>query len=179
LISTARPHDWPTLWINLGLYQLGWFAIVLGMAHHRPWLGSSISITAIAIDLLLAPHAVRRSKMLVLAVIVGTLVESLNAALHVYDVTSGSWRGWASPPIVLLWAGFSTTFERSLRWISARYGLALAVGALAGPLAFFGGERLGAITLSRNPWLLAALATEWALALPLLVWCSDRLKRIA
>jgi hypothetical protein len=177
---TKRAHDQMTLWINIGFYQLGWFAIVLGMAHHRPWLGSSISAVAIALDLMLAPHRVRRSKLLVIAVIVGAFAESLNAVLGVYSVTSGSvLHEWASPPIVLLWAGFSTTFERSLRWIAARYGLALAIGALAGPLAFFGGERLGAITLSRNPWLLAALSTEWALTLPLLAWCSDRLKRTA
>jgi len=49
-------------------------------------------------------------------------------------------------------------------------------GLVGGPLAFFGGERLGAATLGEPMFLsLAAVAVSWSVALPLLVAVSDRL----
>ena len=53
--------------------------------------------------------------------------------------------------------------------------LAALFGMVGGPLAFFGGARLGAADLHPDLWIsLGALALEWALAMPLLLWLAGR-----
>jgi hypothetical protein len=58
----------------------------------------------------------------------------------------------------------------SLEWLSGRYALAAVLGAVAGPLSYLGGERLGAITVE-SP---LAIGIEWAIATPLLVYLKER-----
>lgn len=163
------------VWINLVLYQVGWFAVVLGLAWNHPWIGAGVGSAMVALDLALAPRLLWRGKVLLVAVLLGLVVESLNAALGVYRAKSGIIaQGLLPPPLLVLWAGFATTLDQGLRWLRGRYRLAFLLGGAAGPAAFFGGERLGAISLSRSPSLLGLLAAEWALALPLLAWAATR-----
>ena len=47
-------------------------------------------------------------------------------------------------------------------------------GALAGPLSYWGGQRLGAITLNPEPaiWM-GGVGLLWAVATPMLVWLAE------
>ncbi|MDE2251246.1 MAG: DUF2878 family protein, partial [Gammaproteobacteria bacterium] len=76
--------------------------------------------------------------------------------------------------ILALWVLFATALPISLRWLRGRWWQACLLGALAAPLAYFGGARLGALQLVR-PWpALLAQAAGWALLLPLLVDLARR-----
>jgi hypothetical protein len=48
-----------------------------------------------------------------------------------------------------MWIAFATTLNVSMRWLRGRPELALLFGAVGGPLAFYAGERLGAVTVHR------------------------------
>jgi len=74
--------------------------------------------------------------------------------------------------MAMLWASFATTLRHGLGWMRGRWTLAAALGAASGPLAFWAGERLGALELGGTPALLA-LAVEWGAALPLLLRAAD------
>lgn len=63
----------------------------------------------------------------------------------------------------------------ALHWLAHRPALAVAVGAVGGPLAYLAGARLGAVTLRpTEAGALVAIALEWAVALPLLLFLAGR-----
>ena len=73
-----------------------------------------------------------------------------------------------------LWANFAGTLHLCLDWLRGRYWLASALGACGGPLAYYGGQRLGAIQLGSNTAIsLLVIAVEWALVTPALVYLSE------
>jgi hypothetical protein len=163
--------------LNVALNQAGWFACVLGAAYGRPWTGSLIALAFIAVHLLLIKQRLRELCLLLIAALIGTLLDTLQSHLGVVRFSSGHIIGWLCPLwITMLWAQFASLMHISLNWLSGRYMLAALFGVVGGPLAFFAGARLGAADLHPDIRIsLGALALEWAIAMPLLVWLAERL----
>ena len=67
------------------------------------------------------------------------------------------------------------TLAVSLRWLQRRLVLAGVLGAIAAPLAYLAGARLGALTLPKGHSALWAQAAGWALLLPALLAMARRL----
>ncbi len=63
--------------INFLLFQLGWFACVLGGAYDQALLGSLIALAIIAYHCYRAPDAVKEGRLLLLALIIGLIFESI------------------------------------------------------------------------------------------------------
>ena len=153
--------------VNYGLYQIGWFACVLGGAWHRPWTGFLIAVVLLGAHLTLSPERSLEARLVVFATAVGALVEMGQIAAGTYRFTSGTVIEALPPPWLLaMWAQFATTFRFSLRTVIRRPMRAAFLGAAGGPIAFLAGERLGAVTLL--PPLthgLLRLSISWAIAL--------------
>ena len=156
--------------VNYTLYQIGWFACVLGAASQRPWTGCLIGMFLIGVHVALSVERVLEVRLVVLATAVGAAVEMTQIAAGTYRFTSGTVNDALPPPWLLaMWAQFATTFRFSLRSVVTRPVLAALFGAAGGPIAFLAGERLGAVTLL--PPLaqsLLRLSTSWAIALVVL-----------
>ena len=73
-----------------------------------------------------------------------------------------------------MWALFATTLNLALRWLKGRPLLASVFGALGGPLAYYAGERLGAVEMPHQASALLALAAGWAVLMPLLTVIARR-----
>lgn len=155
------------MWINAVLFQLGWFACVLERG-----------IIAVALTLLiLFAHGwlqkPSRGEWRAIGLIagIGTVQDVILMQLDVMRFDTHPW-----PPLwlVCLWLLFATTLNHSLRWLSQRWLLAAALGAIAGPLSYLAGERLGALSL--NHAMLPLLAFAWALGLPLFYYLLHQLK---
>ena len=160
--------------INLALYQVGWFACVLGAANGRAWAGAGVALLLAAVHLTLVRDRARESRLLLAAAGLGLSLDSLQLNLGFFVYPSGTpVAGLAPPWIIALWIQFATLLHFGLRWLSGRYALAAALGFLGGPLSFWGGERIGAIEFTSSAGYLA-LACVWALAMPALVWLGDR-----
>lgn len=153
--------------VNYTLYQIGWFACVLGAASQRPWTGFLIGVILIGVHLALSVERVLEVQLVVLATAVGAAVEMIQIAAGTYRFTSGTVTDALPPPWLLaMWAQLATTFRFSLRSVVTRPVLAVLFGAAGGPIAFLAGERLGAVTLL--PPLaqsLLRLSISWAIAL--------------
>jgi hypothetical protein len=78
-----------------------------------------------------------------------------------------------------MWMLFATTLNLSLRWLKGRMLLAAVCGAVAGPLAYLGGEALGGVRFTDPTAGLAALAFGWSVLLPLLMTAAERLDGFA
>lgn len=82
------------------------------------------------------------------------------------------------PPWMLaLWANFATTLNLSLAGLQTRPWLAALLGLAGGPLAYWGGAGLGAMTFVAPLPALIALALGWALLTPLLLALATTLAR--
>ena len=161
---------------NILLNQVGWFACVLGAAHGLPWTGSAIALALIVIHMLLIKDRGREIRLLLVVAALGAALDSIQGWLGVVRFSSGYIVDWLCPLwIILLWAQFGTLLHISLNWLAGRYVLAGLSGLIGGPLAFFGGARLGAATFHPDLRIaLGALALEWALAMPALIWLAGR-----
>ena len=153
--------------INYALYQIGWFACVLGGASHRPWTGFLVAVILLGVHLALSVERSLEVRLVVLATAVGAVVEAIQIATGTYRFTSGTVTDALPPPWLLaMWAQFATTFRFSLHQVIRRPVRAVLFGAAGGPLAFLAGERLGAVTLLPPPAHgLLRLSISWAIAL--------------
>jgi hypothetical protein len=156
---------------NFALFQVLWFACVLGAARER--YGAALCVSGLCLVLaFLLSDSRRRDLRLVVAVAAGGFaLDSAEIALGVYRASGPRAADWATPWwFVCLWAGFATTLCSSFGWSLARPKLAIVVGAVAGPLAYLSGDELGALELGEpRERSLAILAVVWAVALALSV----------
>ncbi len=162
--------------VNVLLQQSGWFACVLGAAWGRPWTGAGVALILVSIHLMLVKDRGPELRLLLAAGLLGTVLDTIQGNLGIVEFRSGYILNWLCPLwVTVLWMQFATLLHFTADWMSRRYLLAVLLGAFGGPVAFYGGARLGAATLHPNLAVsLIALALEWAVAMPLLVWLADR-----
>lgn len=164
--------------VNAALFQVVWFATVAGAGAGFWWTG----LPAL---LFFAIWQVKRSRwpradvaLVAVGVVLGLVIDSL--------LIAGGWLRYATPLpstqfapvwIIVLWAGFALTVNHSLAFLKQRGALAVAFGAIGGPLAYIGAARLFQAVSFTAPQIqvLAALAVAWAIATPLLLAIATRL----
>ena len=162
--------------VNFVAYQIAWFACVLGGANGLPWVGVAVTAVAVAIHLVLVPAPGRGAVLILSISAIGALWDGLLAGLGLLVYPSGMIHPWLAPVwIIATWAGFATILPVSLRWLLGRWRLATLFGAFGGPLAFYAGMKLGAVSLPNPVAALAALAVGWAILMPLTCWIALKL----
>lgn len=168
----------PTL-LNVVQSQIAWFACVLSAAAGQPLPGAAIAALTLAFHLAWT-RAWRQEWPLILAAgAFGLVADSMLMRLGLLQFSAGILiPGLAPYWMVVLWMSFATVLNHSLRWLKTRLFMAAAVGGCAGPLAYFAGHRLGALHMPRVTAALGAIALVWMLALPFLLWLSNRPGRV-
>lgn len=161
--------------VNFIAFQLGWFACVSSAAIGRPWLGLSVVVSVLLLHLLVAARPRREAALLGLSLCCGLLFDSLLVSGGWVAYRTGQWLPWLAPYwIVAMWPLFATTLNISMRWLHGRQLLAALLGAVAGPLSYLAGERLGALDLAPGLAPVLALGVAWGLAMPLLITLAAR-----
>jgi hypothetical protein len=156
--------------VNFLLFQFGWLACVLGGAWQMPWLGTMLVAAIIGWHLRGAAQPQRELQLLLIAGALGAVWDSALVAAGLLDYPSGTLlEGTAPHWIVAMWMLFATTLNLSLRWLQGRPALSMVCGAIAGPLAYYAGHRLGGVQMPDLQAALLTLAAGWAVILPLLV----------
>lgn len=164
--------------LNLGLYQAGWFACVLGTAKGYPWLGAGTGLALLTVHLVLCRERGKETLTVMCIALVGTLVDTVQAYFGVFVFLSGYWTQWVVPFwITVMWLQFATLFHFALSWLSGRYFLSAVLGGIGGPMAFLTGERLGAAIFPCSfHFTFIILAIVWFFILPGCVFIADRFK---
>ncbi len=163
--------------VNVLLYQIGWFCCVLGAAWGYPVSGALCALLLMAVHLLLAESRQAELSLMLCVCLLGVLIDSGQQALGVFTFkTDPDWPLWLPLWIFVIWAQFATLFRYALYWLAGRYLWATFFGLVGGPLAYWGGIRLGAAQFGENLlFSLVSLALVWALVTPFLCWLSARL----
>jgi hypothetical protein len=156
--------------INILVYQLCWFACILGGANGMPLLGVAMVMLAGAYHLFNAPVPRSEFLLMVIVAVIGGAWDSLLVAMGWLVYPSGTLVAGTAPYwMVALWAAFAMTFNVSLRWFKQHLALAALFGAVGGPLAYLAGEGLGGVVFTSYPAGLGALALGWTLLMPLML----------
>jgi hypothetical protein len=144
---------------------------VLGAAAGRPWLGLAVVAGVAGLHLALRRPRGPEVLLLLFAGALGYALDSLLVIAGVLEFTPAARLGGPSALwMVALWVNLGTTLNVSLGWLRGRYLLSAALGFVAGPVAYYAGARLEAITFGLAlPLSLAVIAVEWAVGMPALV----------
>lgn len=140
---------------NLGGFQLGWLACVLG----GNWIG------LIAVSLLLGTHLYWLAwpgewRWVAGLALIGLVVDgglALAGGFHfaAADLPFGPLPLW----LWLLWPLFGSTLQHGLAWLWLRPRLAMLSGTLGGPTSYYSGAQLADVALA--PWLLITESLVW------------------
>jgi hypothetical protein len=162
--------------INLLAFQIGWFSCVLGAANGYPLLGPLTCVAVVIVHIWLTTRPLSELALIALTGLLGVVFDSLLLRSGWLSYANGTiWAGIAPHWIIAMWLSFATTLNVSLRWLRGRIGVALAVGAVGGPVSYLAGEQLGALAFVATSEAIAALAIGWGAVLPLLIWLSEQL----
>jgi hypothetical protein len=160
---------------NIILFQIGWFACVLGAAHGVPWVGP-VAMAAITLWHLSRARYLRRELLLLAgAAVAGLIFDSALMRLGLVRFSAGAAVAGLAPLwMIALWILFATTLNVSLRWLHGRPAIAVALGLVGGALAYYSGARLGALVLTPVNKALPVIALGWAASTPLLLVVARR-----
>jgi Protein of unknown function (DUF2878) len=160
---------------NIVLFQIGWFACVLGAANNLAWIGSLTALAIAVLHVQLAKRSAVELQLLLLVVTLGFAWDSLIASAGLMQFNSGVMLDGLAPYwMAALWLAFATTLNVSMRWMRGRVLIAILFGAIGGPLAYYAGAKLGALSFPDPVLGLTAQAVGWGLLMPLLVKIAVR-----
>lgn len=170
---------------NIICFQLGWFSCVLGAANHHAWFGVVAAICLIAWQLSNSKDQMGEVYLVLLTMLIGIFFDfvPMNLGWISFEPIA-FWPSQLPPPwMILLWGMFATTLNVSLNWLKSKPLISIGLGTLAGPLAYWGGSRLGAFKIVDFNAAMIYLSIGWAVVVPalfkiscLIDSCSDLYK---
>jgi hypothetical protein len=162
--------------LNFVAFQLAWFACVLGGAHDRVAAGTLAVASVVALHLAIAPQPGPEARLVAIVTAIGLAWDSLIVSLGLMSYPAGMFSPGVAPVWILaMWALFATTLNLSMGWLKGRPWLAVAFGAVGGPLAYLAGKKLGGVEMSEPALALLAQGLGWAVMMPLLLRLAARL----
>ena len=165
--------------INFIAFQAGWFASVFGAAKNLGWLGPLLVLFIVPLQIYFLTEE-RRAEIIfaITCGLLGFLLETAMISGNVYFIIDRRWNSICPPWMAGLWFNFAPLVCISLRWLKGRYFLSGILGGIFGPIAYWGGEKLGALTIA-DIFLQGyfPLALLWAIIFPGLIFLHENLTR--
>lgn len=161
--------------LNFVLFQLAWFANVVGAANQMPWLGVFVTCSILYWHFLKAHQPKVELLLLTCALMIGACFDQLMLISTLVQYQSHGWSDAIVPVWILaLWLAFASTLNLSLAWMQGRYLIGMLFGAAGGPMAYFAADNLGAVSIHSHSSYIA-LGIGWAIITPLLLYLSKYL----
>lgn len=143
--------------INAALFQVAWFACVLGGAAGTSLWGA---LTVLALLAFSAKVGMLRHDVpfVCAGLLAGLALDTGWIQLGILDYGGAQ---VAPPWIVLLWCGLGLTLNHSMQIFTARPLLGGVLAGATAPVSYLGGERLGAVTVP-DPLAMVWVGLVWA-----------------
>jgi hypothetical protein len=152
----------PIVLVNFVLFQLCWFACVLGAANGYPWWAFALVVVAVGWQCLYAPQPKQALLLVLLVTVAGGVLDQVMVNHDLVRYEAHGWSDKVVPVWILaLWISFASTLNVSMRWLQAYPVVAVLFGAIGGPLAYFAAQKLGAVLLPQVPLSFVALGLAW------------------
>lgn len=164
--------------VNVLAFQAAWLACVFGAANGMAWVGLAAVAAVVGLHLARTDRPLTELALAVVCGAAGIAGEGALMAAGLAGYASPGPIGWLPPLwLVGMWVAFATTLNVAFAPLRGKPLMAAAVGATFGPVAYFAGSRIGAMTLVEPVWVaLAAIGAMWAIALPALLQLSASLQ---
>lgn len=168
------------VWGNAVWFQLTWFAAVFGAVAGTSSWAVAVLVCMLVWSVAFGGSFAQDLRMGFVGLLVAFTLEPvwMGADLLHYALQPP----YIYPPlwIVCLWVGFAICFNHCLAWLSGRYALAAALGAVGSVFSITAAERAGAVAMPSG-WLAAAIAyaIPWAFLTPAFAWFPETLRRRA
>jgi hypothetical protein len=176
--AASGPAPVPTLAaliVNFVLFQAAWFACVITAARGSSWLGVLAVLSVAAIHVVRSPRPQAALRLLLIVTGLGVVWDSTVLFTGWIRYVDGWSLVWLAPAwIIAMWTLFGTLLNVSLRWMRGRWLLAVVFGLVGGPLAYYAGVKLGAVTLIQPFNALLLQGIGWAILTPLLIHLARR-----
>lgn len=180
MVTLAAQPTRSVLIANFVVFQTAWFAAILGAAQQWPLWGTAAIVVAIVWHLAVSARPADEAKLTGAVCLIGLVVESAIVLQGHVVYPSGQPVAQLAPYwMVALWGLLAIALNVTLRWLKGRYWLAAALGAVAGPLSFVAGVKLGGAQFVAITPALVTMACAWSLAMPALMWLSMRFDGVA
>lgn len=164
----------PSILANFVIFNIVWFACVLGAASNIAWIGLLALAGFAAFQLTISQDRSADIRLMSAAAIIGWIIDTgyLQAGLLSYASPAPA-NGLAPWWIVALWINFALIMNHSLYWLQPYPLLASIFGFLGGPLAYYGGIKMNAVFPTIPTWqMLLTFGVVWAFVTPLLFWIA-------
>ena len=165
---------------NFVLFQLGWFACIIGAANHQVFWPVVITLIYLTIHIARSNQPSLEMGLLFKATLYGVSADSL-VSLSGFLIFEDAWPSSYLSPVWMwvLWALVASTINGSLSWLRGRPILAAVLGAIAGPMSYEAGIRMGAGAWGPQGQVggLILLAIVWGAAMPLFLYW-DRVRAV-
>ena len=161
--------------INFGLFQILWFACILGAAHSILWPCILLFLGFAIWQLSPSNRHPGDFRLMLICLATGLIVDSGWVQLGIIQYQAAIPTPEFSPIwILILWMGMALTLNHSLAWLKKRLWLAAVFAAVASPLSYYAGSSLGAALVLQD-WFTASLVfgLSWAVIVPLLLYFAD------
>jgi len=147
----------PANLINAVLFQLNWFACVVGGTNDQLWWPL---LTLSGMLLQSARSEYRRTDVYLVTGVaaIGLVLDTFWIQIGILDFSTGD---LAPVWIVMMWMGVALTINHSLQWLQGLPILGGVLAAFSAPLCYLGGARLGAVQV--DPQGLLLIAVTWFL----------------
>ena len=160
--------------VNSLAVTIGWWTCILGAVNGYPWAGPVVVGLHLAWHITVSEGTRPQLVFLGIAALLGVLLDGLlyltGTVAYPIDPTGR----WLIPIwMVALWPNFATTLTTSLGFLKNNLVLSVVLGAIAGPVAYWGGNSLGAIAVDGVSGYLA-ISVVWALVTPVLAALSPQ-----
>ncbi|NVK37764.1 MAG: DUF2878 domain-containing protein [Gammaproteobacteria bacterium] len=158
--------------INAVLFQLTWFALVMGNIQ----LGLACVIVMLCHVLWRVNHKSQLWVFLLFVVSAGVITDTLMGMMSVYEFEQGRRTSPIIPTwLILLWLGFALTLNHALAWLVTNLKYSLPLFAVMGPLSYWLGAQLNPQALSVSLQYLPLLILQWAFMAVLIFWLTQQL----
>jgi hypothetical protein len=128
-------------WLNFILFQSIWFAAILGQ-EKLEWLVALL----LAFHVILSADLKDEIKVVLMCAAVGVVADTMLtfAGVLVFDPAPSAlpipfW-------LIGVWLGFAGTFRHSMSYLMAKPMIAIPAAAVAAPLSYLAGMKLGAVS---------------------------------
>lgn len=162
--------------VNIVAFQLSWWGCILGAAKDLTYLGPAMMIIFLIVHYFLFVTDIRELYLVAIFGVIGTLIDSL-MFLSGSFIYSGSYTPdiFVAPLwITAMWAGFSATVNHSMSWLKGKWLLMVVAGIVFGPVAYFTGEKFGAIEFHLSFLSsVIVIAIVWGLSMPLIYYVNQ------
>lgn len=169
------------VFVNIAGFYAAWFALVGGAANGEVWCGVGVLLGVVCLHLIASrQHAVDEFMLLAIVAWIGYIADSTLTLFGVLRFPPQAQVGWPAPVWMTgLWVNFAATLNASLRWAADRPRLAMLLSAVGGPLAYYAGSQMGALSFGTpTSFALLMVGLQWALAAPALAalarWIRSR-----